>query len=181
MNAPGIHGSKASDGTAARAVLRLLVLVLLAFTGCATPPGEYPMADDPVGARRIVWERMVWPVRLEDGRLDIRGPGKRGTCDYKWESEWITVAEGVREYAGVGAGQGPVLAYRAGGREWRLLMLYFADGSRQNELTFDEPVTLVRGGDFGAVVKIGNRFYDYSWKRLQEVRGVSDKPETRKK
>ena len=174
MRGAGIHCPGGSGGAAAKALLRLLILLPLAFTGCATSPDPYPMADNPVGAKRVAWERMVWPVRLQDGRLDVGGPGKHGTSIYRWESQWITVAEGVREYAGVGAGQGPVLAYTTGDRKWVLLMLYFADGSRQNELTFNEPITIVSGGNFGAVVKVANHCYDYSWRQFQEVGRAPD-------
>ena len=132
--------------------------------GCMVPEDR-----DGAEEKKIRWKKSQWLARLQNGQLDIRGAGK-----YSWGDLWLTVDRNVRDFAAVGTGQGPVVMYKVGNQKWVLVMLYFADGSRQNEMTFNEPVSLVSGGENTAVVKVGSRCFDYGWKQFREIDCGSD-------
>lgn len=108
----------------------------------------------------------IWPARLQEGKLDVRGAeaGK-----FKWSDSWITVGTGVTNFWGIGTDQGPVVIYTKGPKEWCILTLNYASGTQENVMNFTEPVKLIKGGTWGAYIKVGEKCYEYSRSPLRAV------------
>jgi hypothetical protein len=109
------------------------------------------------------YKNSVWPSQLQNGVLKVRGPGYGS-----WGQSWVTVSSGVTSYREVGTSKGPVIVYRTG-NSWHAVMLRFNTGHKQNGRSFSQPTSIVRGGQYGAILKSGNTCYDYSWNQLKTV------------
>ena len=107
-----------------------------------------------------------WPARLQDGKLEVRGAeaGK-----FKWSDNWITVDTGVTSFLGTGTDQGPIVIYTKGQNLWYILTLNYASGAKENEKSFTEPISIIKGGTWGAYIKVGNKCYEYSRNPLRAV------------
>jgi len=107
-----------------------------------------------------------WPVRLQEGKLEVRGAeaGK-----FKWSDNWITVDTGVINFSGTGTDLGPVVIYTKGPKKWHILTLNYASGAKENEKNFTESITLIKGGTWGAYIKVGDKCYEYSRSPLRAV------------
>ncbi len=132
----------------------------------AVAAGRFYCEGDEVAIREFTYLNSIWPARLQKGRLEVRGAG--GSSG-KWrESEWITVASGVTEFDGDGTSKGPVVIYRTG-KKWHIVMIEQDSGKISNHRSFDEPVEIIRTGQYGAVIQSGDQCYDYSWNKLQKI------------
>lgn len=107
-----------------------------------------------------------WPTRLQDGKLDVRGAEAR---KFKWSDNWITVDTGVINFWGTGTDLGPVVIYTKGPKQWYILTLNYASGAKENEMSFTEPITIIRSGTWGAFIKVGDKCYEYSRNPLRAV------------
>lgn len=107
-----------------------------------------------------------WPARFQEGKLEVRGAeaGK-----FKWSDNWITVDTGVINFWGTGTDLGPVVIYTKGPKKWHILTLNYASGAKENEKNFTEPITLIKGGTWGAYIKVGEKCYEYSRSPLRAV------------
>jgi len=47
--------------------------------------------------------------------------------------------------------------------------LNYASGAKENEINFTEPITLIKGGPWGAYIKVGDKCYEYSRSPLRAV------------
>ena len=109
------------------------------------------------------YKSSTWPSRLENGALKVRGPGYGS-----WGTGWVTVATGVSGYQEVGTSKGPVLVYQKG-NQWSAVMLDFNTGAKSNSRNFNAATSIFRGGPYGAILKSGNKCYDFSWNQLKAV------------
>ena len=66
-------------------------------------------------------------------------------------------------------GTGPVIVYVDKRRRWKVLQLHFSTGARKNVRSFREPVSIVRKGRYGVLLKVGRRCFDHSWGGLRRV------------
>ncbi len=103
----------------------------------------------------------AWPSRLVNGTLSVRGPGYG-----PWGANWITVDSGVKSYQEAGTSKGPVIIYNKG-NAWTVVQLQFNTGQKGRAQTLSQPISLVRAGEYGAIVKSGNACYDYSWDQFK--------------
>ena len=108
----------------------------------------------------------IWPARLQEGKLEVRGAeaGK-----FEWSDNWITVDTGVINFWGTGTDQGPIVIYTKGPKKWYILTLNYASGAKENERSFTEPITIIKGGTWGAFIKVGDKCYEYSRNPLRAV------------
>jgi hypothetical protein len=100
-----------------------------------------------------------WPVLLDRGNLMVRGHWNR----------WTVMDHHVTCYSEVETANGLVMIYARGPHDWRVVTLNPVTGQQSNERSFKQPVTIVRGGDYGAYIQVGPRCYDYSWDMLRPV------------
>ena len=107
-----------------------------------------------------------WPARLQDGKLEVRG-AEEGR--FKWSDNWITVDTGVTSFLGTGTDLGPIVIYTKGLNKWYILTLNHMSGAKENEEIFTEPISIVKGLTWGAVIKVGDKCYEYSRKPLTAV------------
>lgn len=110
------------------------------------------------------YKKSRWPSKIEQGALKVQGSGYGG-----WGTRWVTVDSGVASYGEVGTSHGPVLVYSKGPKAWFAVQLQFNTGAVQNRRNFSTPVSIIRGGRFGALLKAGTACYDYSWKQLRTI------------
>lgn len=110
------------------------------------------------------YKNSVWASSLSSGALKIQGPGY-GT----WGRNWVTIDSGVQQYWEVGTSKGPVVVYKKTPTHWSVVQLNFSTGAKQNSKNFNQPVNIVRGGEYGAIIKVGNQCYDYSWEQMKSV------------
>lgn len=130
--------------------LAVIVLLVIVFSsGLAIADSSY--------------KNSTWASSLEGGTLKIQGPGYGS-----WGKNWITLNSGVSNYGEVGTSKGPVIIYQKG-NSWYGIILRFDTGYKQNPRTFGQPTTIVRGGQYGAIIKSGQKCYDYSWNQLKPV------------
>jgi hypothetical protein len=78
----------------------------------------------------------------------------------------VTVATGVSGYQEVGTSKGPVIVYQRGS-QWTAVMLDFNTGQKSNSRNFSAATSIFRGGPYGAILKSGNKCYDFSWNQLK--------------
>jgi len=116
----------------------------------------------------ISWRSVVWPVRLHNGAiLQVKGAGTG-----KWGSEWRAVASGnpgIVSWNGIGTGRGPVIVYQRTNNVWTLVLVDYATGALRNIHNFNQRVTPMSGGEYGATIRSGDKCYDYSWNHLTEI------------
>lgn len=105
----------------------------------------------------------TWPSRLDNGALKVQGPGYGS-----WGTQWVTVATGVSGYQETGTSKGPVLVYQKG-NQWTAVILDFNTGAKSNSRNFSTATSIFRGGQYGAILKSGNKCYDFSWNQIKEV------------
>jgi len=110
------------------------------------------------------YKNSTWASSLSNGTLKVQGPGYGN-----WGKDWVTIDSGVQKYWEVGTSKGPVIIYTKAQSDWKLLQLNFSTGAKQNVKSFNQPVSIVRGGQYGAIVQVGNICYDYSWEQLNKV------------
>lgn len=119
-----------------------------------------PPADRTVA---VVYRSTVWTARLARGKLEVRGAGQG-----KWSRNWTLVGSNVYAFQGVGTSQGPVLIYASGNR-WLITQLHWASGASQNRRSFGQRIFLVKGGQYGVTIRVGQACFDYSWNALKEI------------
>lgn len=112
---------------------------------------------------RITYKKIVWTARLQRAKLEVQGAGQGS-----WGRSWKPMGSNVYDFQGVGTDQGPVLIYASGNR-WHITQLHWASGAPQNRRSFDQKIFVVRGGQYGVVIKVGQTCYDYSWNALKEI------------
>lgn len=138
--------------------------------------GVAATADNP---NQFTFGTWVWPVQLKDGRLMVRGPGHS-----RWGESWVPVADGVSSYTGTGTAHGPVVLWTRDGNLWDIVMLHYTTGARRNPRHFDTPTFIERTGRFGVILRVANKYYDYSWGHLREMfvsgGAIAPAPTTRK-
>ena len=71
-------------------------------------------------------------------------------------------------YNGVGSDQGPIVAYTKDNKTWILLLMDVATGAQKNIRHFDSEVTFVKGSQFGAIIKVKDVCYSYSFNELKK-------------
>jgi len=111
----------------------------------------------------ITYKRIVWIARLARGKLEVQGAGQGS-----WGRSWKHVDSNVHDFQGVGTDKGPVLIYASGNR-WHITQLHWASGAPQNRRSFGQKIFVVRGGQYGVIIKVGQTCYDYSWNALKEI------------
>jgi hypothetical protein len=114
----------------------------------------------------VSYKKSRWATRLSKGVLWIRGAGY-GT----WGKRWTRIADHVESFQEAATTKGPVLIYKLKGkREWRTIQLHPSSGAGNNQRTFAMPVTLLRSGRFGVLIKVGDKScYDLSWSYLRPI------------
>lgn len=110
------------------------------------------------------YKRSTWASQVQRGVLKVQGSGHGS-----WGKSWVTVAHGVKSYSEVGTSLGPVLVYSTSPRLWHVVQLRFNTGARMNPRSFTTPVTIIRGGRYGALLRVGKVCYDYSWQQLRTI------------
>lgn len=105
-----------------------------------------------------------WPSKLDRGVLKVRGAGYGS-----WGKNWITVATNVVAFKEQGTSKGPVLIFVDKYKRWKVLQLHFSTGARKNVRHFRQPVSFVRKGRYGVLLKVGRNCYDHSWGGLRRV------------
>jgi len=109
------------------------------------------------------FKKSHWPSRIEGGALKVQGPGYGS-----WGTRWVTVDSGVTSYTEVGTSMGPVLVY-AKGSSSSVVQLRFDTGMVQNRRSFRVATSIIRGGQYGALIRAGTTCYDYSWQQLRAI------------
>lgn len=120
-------------------------------------------ASQPASANSS-YKNSKWASSLSNGTLKVQGPGYGN-----WGKSWVTIDSGVKQYWEVGTSKGPVIVYTKGSKNWKVVQLHFSTGAKQNLRSFNQPVRIVRGGAYGAIIKVGNICYDYSWSQLKQI------------
>nr|WP_320010296.1 hypothetical protein [uncultured Desulfobulbus sp.] len=128
-----------------------MALLLLAFVLMSAQNGEATSS----------YKKSVWASSLSGGVLKVQGPGYGS-----WGKNWVTVDSGVQQYREVGTSKGPVVVYQKSASQWSVVQLNFSTGAKQNKRNFSQPVGIVRGGAYGAIIQVGNQCYDYSWEKM---------------
>ena len=128
----------------------IIVVLVIVFSG------GFAIADSS-------YKNSRWASSLENGTLKIQGPGYG-----KWGKNWITLNSGVSNYSEIGTSQGPVIIYQKG-NSWYGVILRFDTGFKQNPRSWGQPTSIVRGGRYGAIIKSGQKCFDYSWNQLKPV------------
>ncbi len=105
-----------------------------------------------------------WPVRLKDGKLEVAGDQSHPRT---WSaSHWITLGTHVDSFTGVGTGQGPLLVFRKR-NTWTAILLQYNTGSPIKKITENKTITISGNGrQFGAIIRVGGRCYDFSSNNL---------------
>ncbi|MCK5798678.1 MAG: hypothetical protein KAI47_15905 [Deltaproteobacteria bacterium] len=113
-----------------------------------------------------VYKRSRWATKLVKGKLLAQGPGYGA-----WGKRWVTVDTQVIAYREVGTSKGPVLVYVKGkkSKHWYAVQLMWSTGARQNKRGFSKPTVILRGGRFGALLRVGKQCYDYAWNHLRQI------------
>ncbi|MBP7829642.1 MAG: hypothetical protein KA248_06965 [Kiritimatiellae bacterium] len=106
----------------------------------------------------------VWPVRLQDGVLEVRGNGR-----WAWGDQWKLVDRYVKEFNGVGTDQGPGLAYTRDGRMWDVILLNYQNGDRVPVNSYSEKVEVYYGGQYGFSYRVGGHSFSYNHGLLKEI------------
>jgi len=114
----------------------------------------------------IRWKGTIWPVRLQEGKLEVRGSGYAA---YQWRESWITVSCDVIDFKTSGSGAGPIVAYTTDGSKWHIVTLNYASGAQTNKRRFPDEITHIKGGRNGATIQAGEKCYDYSLGQLREI------------
>jgi hypothetical protein len=142
---------------------------LQAMLGRATrgelPGLEPPEAEGPRIAR-LTYKSSVWPVRLQDGVLEIQGCGYEG---YAWVKDWKHLSSRAKDFVGGASGAGPIVAFTEDGKRWKVVELAYNTGARRNERTFDARVAIYSTGRRGTVIEAGGRRYDLTDGQCKEI------------
>lgn len=127
-----------------------LPLVLVLVAGPAAADSKYGSAK--------------WPSRIVKGSLQVRGSGY-GT----WGDRWHTIDTDVLAYKEAGTSKGPVIVYVKKNKQWRVVQLHFATGRKMNVRRFTSPISIIRAGRYGVLLRVGSRCYDHSWGKLRRT------------
>ena len=123
------------------------------------------MNGDPA---KINWRSVCWNVRLHNRAiLQVQGAGTG-----KWGSEWSAVGSGapaIVSWNGIGTGRGPVVVYQRSNNVWTVVLVDYNSGALENIRHFNQRITPMSGGEYGATIRSGNKCYDYSWDHLKEI------------
>ena len=133
---------------------------------CSLVPPGLETAEGVAEIKEVNWGKTTWPIRIQDGVLEVRGSGYEG---YTWKKAWIKVADGVKEYIAEGSGAGPIIAWTSDGKNWNIITLHYSSGIRKNPRSFSEPVETIQGAKNGAYVKVGDWCYSYAFEALKEI------------
>ncbi len=106
----------------------------------------------------------AWPVRLQDGVLEVRGNGR-----WEWGEQWKLVDRYVKEFNGVGTDQGPALAHTKDGHFWDVVLLNYQNGDRVPVNSYSEKVEIYYGGQYGFSYRVGGHSFDFSHGILKEI------------
>ena len=114
-------------------------------------------SDGPAGSQGLQiiemnWRGLSWTARLQDGVLDYRMAGVLSDI-------WARAADHVKSVSGAGTGVGPCLAFQASETTWRVVLIQSRTGKVLRQFSRAAPITVERGGEYGAYLKIGEDYF----------------------
>lgn len=111
-----------------------------------------PISDE------AVYKSSRWPVRLQDGILEIQGE-RQG--HYSWYKNWINLGNNIDDFQTVGTSIGPLVVMKSGSH-WSVVLLDYASGTIRKKYSSSQPISIRHRGKYGAVLEIGERCYDFT-------------------
>ena len=126
----------------------------------------YCVGEGEQAVEMIAYRSTEWPVRLNNGKLEVAGA--RGSTTSWKEGQWEQVDTEVTNFSGKGTSKGPVIIYQKSNTR-HVVMMDWASGAIKNPRRFSEQVTFKKAGKFGVILQVGDKCYDYSWNDLKEV------------
>jgi len=106
----------------------------------------------------VVYKSSRWPIRLQDGVLEIQGE-RQG--HYPWYKNWIRLGNNIDDFTTHGTSIGPLVVMRSGSK-WSVVQLDYSSGKIRKKYSTSQSIIIKHGGKYGAVLEIGGRCYEFT-------------------